>query len=111
MARPAASAALAANRQGRFWDYHDKVFQNYSKLSEELLADIARELGLDMIRFETDRKSVEINNIINRDLREAVRIGVKGTPTLYINGKKLEKRSLETITSAIESELGTDRRP
>jgi predicted DsbA family dithiol-disulfide isomerase len=110
MARPAATAAMAANKQGHFWKYHDRIFENYRNISEEFLLTTARELGLDMKRFEEDRKSVDINNIINRDTQEASRIGVRGTPSVFINGKRLDQRSLEAFSTAIEKEIETARK-
>ena len=107
LARPAAMAALAAENQGRFWEYHDKVFANYRNITEKMLSDTARELGLNMAKFEKDRKDIRTNNIINRDLQEGNRIGVRGTPTIFINGKRLGKRSLEAFSTAIEAELET----
>ncbi len=111
LARPAAMAALAAENQGRFWEYHDKVFANYRNISEKMLSDTARELGLNMAKFEKDRKDIKTNNIINRDLQEGNRIGVRGTPTVFINGKRLGQRSLEAFSTAIEAELETGSSP
>lgn len=111
MARPAAMAAMAADNQGLFWEYHDKIFENYRNLGNDLFVKIAREVNLDLERFEKDRKSVETNNIINRDIQEASRIGVRGTPTVFINGKRLGQRSLEAFSAAIEKELETIRKP
>lgn len=105
MALPAAKAALAAGRQGKFWEYHDKVFENYSKLNEEAFKQFASGLDLDMVRFNNDRSSPEIASLITRDMREASRIGVRGTPTIFINGKRLNQRSLEAFSAAIENEL------
>jgi len=105
LALPAAQAALAAGKQGKFWEYHDKVFENYNKLSNELFDQFARELDLDMERFRKERVSPEIMALINRDLREGSRIGVRGTPTIFINGNRLEQRSPEAFSAAIESEL------
>ena len=105
LALPAAQAALAAGKQGKFWEYHDKVFENYNKLSDELLEQFAKDLGLDMDRFRKERGNPEITSLINRDLREGSRIGVRGTPTIFVNGKRLEQRSLEAFSAAIESEL------
>jgi protein-disulfide isomerase len=105
LAQPAAKAALAAGNQNKFWEYHDKVFENYSKLSDELLVQFAKELGLNMDRFLKERTSPEIAALINRDLREGSRIGVRGTPTLFLNGKRLGQRSLEALSAAIENEL------
>ena len=55
-ARPAAIAALAAERQGKFWEFHDLLFENYNRLSAEKIQEIARELNLDMDKFEQDQK-------------------------------------------------------
>ena len=98
-------AALAAGNQGRFWEYHDKVFENYRNISEKMLTDTAREAGLDMGQFEKDRKDIKLNNIINRDMQEGNRIGVRGTPTIFVNGKRLGQRSLEAFSAAVETEL------
>jgi len=111
MARPAAMAALAAEKQDQFWEYHDRIFANYRNLSDEFLVRTAREIGLDMDRFEKDRKSVDTNNLLNRDIQEASRIGVRGTPTIFINGRRQDKRSLEEFSSAVEAELNISRKP
>ena len=96
LAQPAAKAAMAAGNQGKFWEYHDKVFENYNKLSDEMLVQFAKELNLDMNRFRKERGSKKIASIINRDLREASRIGVRGTPTIFVNGKRLGQESGNT---------------
>jgi len=105
MARPAAMAALAAHRQGKFWNYHDMIYENFRTLNEDALKQFAMELDLDMDRFNKDRTSPEITSLINRDIQEGSRIGVRGTPTLFINGKRLNQRSLEAFSAAIENEL------
>ena len=105
LALPAAKAALAADKQGKFWEYHDKVFDKYNKLNEELFVQFAMELDLDMDRFSNERGSPEIASLINRDLREGSRIGVRGTPTIFVNGKRLGQRSIEAFSVAIENEL------
>ena len=105
MALPAAIAAMAAGTQGKFWEYHDKVFENYSRLNDELLEQFAKDLGLDLDQFRIDRGNPEITSLINRDLREGSRIGVRGTPTIFVNGKRLAQRSLEAFSAAIENEL------
>lgn len=105
MALPAAIAAMSAGQQGKFWEYHDKVFENYSRLNNELLEQFAKDLGLDLDRFRKDRGNPKITSLINRDLREGSRIGVRGTPTIFVNGKRLAQRSLEAFSTAIEEEL------
>jgi protein-disulfide isomerase len=109
-ARPAAMAALAAGQQGRFWEYHDKLFENYNKINEGMLVTTARELNLDMNRFERDRKDIRINNLINRDIAEGGRIGVRGTPTVFVNGLRFsQNRSLDTFSAVVEKELAVSR--
>lgn len=105
LAQPAAKAALAAGKQGKFWEYHDKVFENYNKLTDGLLKQFAQDLDLDINRFRKERDSKEIASLINRDLREASRIGVRGTPTIFVNGKRLGQRSIEAFSAAIQNEL------
>ena len=105
LAQPAATAALAAGKQGKFWEYHDRVFENYNKLNEGMLEQFAQELNLDMERFRNERLNPEITSLINRDLREGSRIGVRGTPTIFVNGKRLGQRSMEAFSAAIENEL------
>ena len=105
-ARPAAAAALAAGRQGKFWEDHDALFANYQSISEEKMADIARTLGLDVTRFDEDRRSAEVLQAVDRDLQEGLRAGVRGTPTIFVNGRLLRNRSMagfdELIGLALE---------
>ncbi|UCG38154.1 MAG: thioredoxin domain-containing protein [bacterium] len=104
-ARPAAEAALAADIQGKFWPFHDRLFENYNRIDEDLILGIARDLELDMDRFGKDRRGPRVAAIINRDMAEAGRVGVRGTPTIFVNGKPLTQRSLESFSAAIEREL------
>ncbi len=104
-ARKAASAALAAAEQGKFWEFHEKLFKNYRSLNDAKIQGIAEELALDMARFETDRKSPDIQALITRDIQEGKRIGVRGTPSIFINGKMMKRRSLADFDRAIQAEL------
>ena len=110
-ARPAAIAALAAGEQGKFWEYHDKLFENYSKIDEALLKTIAGEIGLDVERFEKDRQNKDLAQYVTRDLGEGQRAGVRGTPTIFVNGKLLKDRSLPGFSRMIDRELGAPGRP
>jgi len=105
-ARPAALAALAAHNQGHFWEYHAGLYKNYRKMNEQTILMTARDLGLDMERFEKDRKDPATLAALNRDIAEARRAGVRGTPSIFINGRKVGQRSLEVFSSMIEEELG-----
>jgi protein-disulfide isomerase len=85
-ALPAAKAALAANKQGKFWEYHALLFENSSKLNEEIFKGFARELGLDMERFEKDRNSEQIATQIKSEQAHAAKHKLKGTPAFLVNG-------------------------
>ena len=101
----AATAALAAGKQGRFWEFHDLLFKNYNRLDDGKITGFARNLNLDMKRFEKDRASMEITGIIKRDIREGRDAGVRGTPTIFINGKLLQVRSMDSFSRAIDLEV------
>lgn len=105
MARPAAAAALAAHSQGRFWPYHYKIFENISSLSDARFLEIAKELGLDIDKFSKDMNSQAVQSLINRDLMEGSQAGVRGTPTIFVNGKQLNDRSLQGFQAMIDAEL------
>ena len=104
-ARKAAVAALAAHKQGKFIKFHNKLFENHRKLSDKKIQEIAKDLGLDMVAFERDRNSASINNLIKRDSMEARRIGVRSTPSVFINGKLLKRRNLKNFQLKINAEL------
>jgi protein-disulfide isomerase len=109
-ARQAAVAALAANRQGKFWEFHDELYKNYSRLSEEKIQEIAQQVGLDTAKLDQDMKAPEINAIVENDLREGKNAGVRGIPTIFINGRLLRDRSLAGFQAAIEKELAEEGR-
>ena len=104
-ARKAANAALAANEQGKFREFHHRLFENYNALNDAKIQDIAKELDLDMEKFNKDTKSSAFQNLINRDVRNGIQIGVRGTPTVFINGKVLKNRNLSGFIEMIEMEL------
>ena len=104
-ARKAATAALAANEQGKFWEFHHKLFENYKVLNDSKIQDIAKELDLDMEKFNKDMNSPVIAKLINRDLKNGRQVGVRGTPTIFVNGKILKKRGLSGFSEMIEAEL------
>jgi protein-disulfide isomerase len=104
-AMPAAIAALAAEKQGKFWEFHDRLFKDYNRLNEQKVKEIAQQLNLDMEKFEKDRKDPRIRAMINRDLAEAKRAGVRGTPTVFINGRLVRNRSMTGFQELIEKAL------
>jgi protein-disulfide isomerase len=84
-ALPAARAAWAANKQGKFWEYHDALFANQPKLSEAFYTETATSLKLDLKKFDADRKLAD--NFIVEDFRLGRKVGVDGTPTFIMNGE------------------------
>lgn len=105
IARKAAAAVLAANEQGKFWEYHEKLFANISALNDAKIQAIAKELKLDMERFNKTMQDKTVLDLINRDVTEAQRIGVNSTPSVFVNGKPLKDRSLQGFQDMIDDEL------
>lgn len=89
LADGAARASLAAFRQGKFWEFHDKLFQDQRALSEPQLVDAARALGLDVERFQKDMADPAIAAQVLYERKLAEALGARGTPGFYINGKKM----------------------
>ena len=104
-ARRAASVALAADRQGKFWECHEKIFKNYKSINEVKVQEIAKEMGLDLERLNKDAIDPAIQKLINRDLINGRQSGVRGTPAIFVNGKRLNNRSLAGFQQAIDAEL------
>ena len=104
MAEPAALAALAAGEQNKFWEYHDLLFAE-SKINPDSLKKNAEKLGLDLERFERDMKSPAILAKLNKDTSEANTLGITGTPTVFVNGRLLNERSVEGIQRQIDEVL------
>ena len=98
-------AALAANKQGKFWAFHHKLFQHHKKIDDAKIQDIAIALGLDLKKFKKDMASPAIAALINRDLENGRTAGIRGTPTVFINGKLLKNMSLKGFSEIIEAEL------
>jgi protein-disulfide isomerase len=104
-ARQAAAASLAADRQGKFWEFHDRLFNHYNRLNDEKIREIAVDLGLNMDEFEKDTKDTKLLAKINQDVRIGIGVGVKGIPSIFINGRLLKNRNLKGFQAIIEKEL------
>jgi protein-disulfide isomerase len=104
-ALPAAKACLAADMQGKFWEMEELVFKNPKKLKDKDLKGYAKEIGLDVERFEKDYKSDEVDKRVQEDMAEAKKAQVTGTPTLFLNGKRVKNRSEEAMKEDIKSIL------
>ncbi len=103
--RQAAAAALAADRQGKFWEFHDRLFNHYNRLNNKKIRKIAVDLGLNMDEFEKDTKDTKLLAKINQDVRVGIGVGVKGIPSIFINGRLLKNRNLKGFQAIIEKEL------
>lgn len=101
----AAVAALAASRQGKFWDFHDELFKNHNQLNEEKVQEIATQLNLNKAQFEKDRKDRQLLELIRQDYNEGIRAGLRSVPSVFINGRKLKNRSLNGFQDMIDKEL------
>jgi protein-disulfide isomerase len=85
-ARALAHAAEAAGLQGRFWEMHDSLLEDQGHLDDPHLWQRARFLGLDLERFETDRRSATVAERVERDFRSGIRAGITTTPTQFVDG-------------------------
>jgi len=106
---PAAIAALAANKQGKFWELHDQLYENYNRLSDQKIREIAQQVGLDMEKFDKDMKDPELKALVERDFQEGAGAGVRGIPTIFVNGRQLKNRSFQGFQAAIEKELAREK--
>ena len=104
-AMKAAVAALAAENQGKFWEFHDLLFENYNKLNDQKIQDIAVAVGLNLEEYEKKKKDPAITRQVRQDLSDGQKAGVRGTPTIFINGIRLRDRSLKGFQAAIDKQL------
>jgi protein-disulfide isomerase len=109
-ARGAAKAALAAGRQGKFWEMHDKLFAEQKTLNAGSYKLFAEVLGLDLARFESDMNDPAIEAMIGEDEAIAGRFGANGTPAFFINGRPLSgAMPVDAFVEVIEEELTVAR--
>ena len=104
-ARKAAEAAEAAREQGKYWEYVSVLFRNQSALGVDKLRQYATEVGLDRAKFDASLDSGKFSEKVQRDLIDGRKLGINGTPTLYINGKRISDNSYASLKSAIEAAL------
>ncbi len=104
-AKQAAAAALAAERQGKFWEYHDQLFKTYRTLNDKKFVDIAKKLGLNMDEFDRDRRDPEILSRINRDYEEGQQSEVRGIPALFMNGRRVNNRDIGNLQRLVKKQL------
>ncbi len=105
-AMPAAIASVEAQQQGKFWEMHDVLFQNYSQLSRENLGNFARQLGLNMSAFDKAMESSAHKAAIDKDLADSQKAGIRfSTPQFYVNGRKLMNRDFNNFKKLIDEAL------
>ena len=117
LAPAAARAAIAAQKQGKFWEFQERVLMRQEGLTEERLRDVARDLSLDLVKFDTDRASEETSALLEVDRILGSSMKVDGTPTFMVNGRKLVgalpyetvREAVISQRSVVESRIGPGR--
>jgi protein-disulfide isomerase len=105
-AQPAAEAALCADAQGKFWEYHDRLFENQRSLSSESFRKFAQELNLDDKAFGECLDSGKFRDAVTESYEAGERLGVNATPTFFINGRYLSgAQPFEAFQAIIDEEI------
>ncbi len=104
-AKNAAKAARAAGEQGKYWEMHDLIFVDFNKLTDNSYKDYATRLKLDLAKFEADYSSTKYDKSIQDDINLGRGAGVTGTPTLFMNGKRMQRRSIDDFKASIDGYL------
>jgi protein-disulfide isomerase len=104
-AEKAAEAAEAAREQGKYWEYTALLFQNQSALQTDKLKEYATRVGLDRAKFDAALDSGRFAESVHRDLHDGDRAGVAGTPTIFLNGRRVVDLSYEGLKAAVETAL------
>ena len=106
----AAIAGVCAQEQGKFWEFYNILFENQTKISTDYIVETANEVGLDMGKFNECINSGEIRKRVTNEIDLGKELGVSGTPTLFINGRKVHYwNSPEVIKAIIDEELKMNR--
>lgn len=106
-ARLAAEGAVAAQKQGKFWQYQDKLWEHQDDLGPAEIEKVAKESGLDLGKFRKDIASDPVKAKVTKDHDEGANIGLQATPTLYIDGREYtDGRDADSLREWIKDELG-----
>lgn len=103
-AHQGAMAALAAGNQGKFWEFHSQLLENHKQLNDEKILEIAGGMDLNMDQFNQDRQSASNRRLIQEDIENGKKIGVRGTPSVFMNGKRISNRELGNLPELIMRE-------
>jgi protein-disulfide isomerase len=102
----ASQAALAANAQGKFWEYHDKLFADQKQLERPGLEASAKAVGLDLAAFKKALDDGAFKAAVDADMELGGKVNITGTPTMFLNGKRLtDPTNFEAVSKVIDSEL------
>lgn len=109
-APPAAHAAMAAGEQGKFWEMHDLLFKNQKEFKganmKELTSGFAKQLGLDVAKFQKDFDNPKFEQTIKDDMALGSKLGVRGTPHFFINGERVSgAQPLDKFESIVKNQL------
>ena len=103
---PAANATMCANEQGKFWEMHDKIFENNRALEDNNMSNYAKAVGLDTKRWKACYDANKFKDQITSDRRTAVSLGARGTPAFFINGRYLSgAQPFSAFQALIDEEL------
>lgn len=101
-ARGAAAAAIAAGKQGKFFEFRSRVMPNFRSLDDSLYLAVAKDLKLDMNRFRKDMVLTdEVNALLDEDIALGRELGVEGTPTVFLNGRLAQDRSFDYFAAQV----------
>lgn len=105
ISKKAAMASMVAHKMGKFWEFHNRLFEQFNSLNQAKIMNIARYLGFDEKAFSKKLGHPSVAARVDQDIRDALAAGVDGTPTVFINGRQLRKHSLEEFRVMIKREL------
>ncbi len=101
-ARGAAAAAIAAGKQGKFFEFRSRVMPNFRALDDSLYLAVAKDLRLDMTKFRKDMVLTdEVNALLDADIALGRELGVEGTPTIFLNGRLAQERSFDYFAAQV----------
>ncbi len=109
-AQQAAVAAEAASQQGKFFEFHDALFENQQEWStsatpQVFFAQYAKELGLDVEKFKAHQNSSVLRDAVRTDMNEARELGLTGTPTFFLNGERMQFETFEDFLLQIATAI------
>ena len=104
-ALPAAKAALAAGKQGKYWEMHDLLFKNSRELGADKLEEYAKQLGLDVAKWKADMSAPDVQQQIDAEMKLGQTAAVSGTPSFFVGGKRVMNRSVDGFSEMIDTQL------